>query len=27
MGFPLFPFLKFLKKFNIKKWARKKYTL
>ena len=24
MGFPLFPFLKFLKKFNIKKWERKR---
>ena len=24
MGFPLFPFLLFLKKFKIKKWARKK---
>ena len=24
MGFPLFPFLLFLKKFNIKKWTRKK---
>ena len=24
MGFPLFPFLVFLKKFNVKKWIRKK---